>query len=316
MAVRPDWTALAAFESAARHQNFAHAAEELHLTASAVSHHVRKLESRLGVTLFRRHARGVTLTAEGRLLADAAGGAMTDMESVLRALRAGKDEKSRVRITTLHSLAYAWLTPRLPRFAALHPDVHLVFDTEVALTRFEEGGPDLGLRHGPGHWPGLSAHALMDDQIVPVAASDFPGVAGLREAADIARLPLISDLSRQGWHEWFRHAGVHGARLDERYSWADSTDALNAAAYGLGATLARVRVAAPFLAAGRVVRLPGPAMPSRWSYWIIHPTHRRLRPPARAFLDWLLEDVRRFGADSHAIPPAGAAVRQTRKARS
>ena len=64
MALRPEFlSALAAFESAARHQNFAHAAEELHLTASAVSHHVRKLESRLGVALFHRHARGVSLTA-------------------------------------------------------------------------------------------------------------------------------------------------------------------------------------------------------------------------------------------------------------
>ncbi|MGH8077899.1 MAG: LysR family transcriptional regulator, partial [Lysobacter sp.] len=66
MTLRSEWLpALAAFESAARYQNFAHAAEELHLTASAVSHHVRKLESRLGVVLFQRHARGVSLTAEG-----------------------------------------------------------------------------------------------------------------------------------------------------------------------------------------------------------------------------------------------------------
>ena len=73
MTLRPDWLpALSAFEAAARHQNFAHAAEELHLTASAVSHHVRKLEDRLGVALFQRHARGVILTAEGRQLADAA----------------------------------------------------------------------------------------------------------------------------------------------------------------------------------------------------------------------------------------------------
>src|SRR3546814_5326573 len=63
---------LGVFAAAARHQNFAHAADELHLTASAVSHHVRKLEASLGVALFQRHARGVTLTGEGRLLADAA----------------------------------------------------------------------------------------------------------------------------------------------------------------------------------------------------------------------------------------------------
>ena len=80
MVLRPDWLpALSAFESAARHQNFAHAAEELNLTASAVSHHVRKLESRLGVALFQRHARGVTLTAEGRRLADASGSALASL---------------------------------------------------------------------------------------------------------------------------------------------------------------------------------------------------------------------------------------------
>src|SRR6478672_10751492 len=73
MSTRAEWlSALAAFESAARHQNFAHAGEELHLTASAVSHHVRKLESRLGLPLFQRHARGVSLTDAGRQLADSA----------------------------------------------------------------------------------------------------------------------------------------------------------------------------------------------------------------------------------------------------
>ncbi|HEY1140051.1 MAG TPA: LysR family transcriptional regulator, partial [Lysobacter sp.] len=99
MALRADWLpALTAFESAARHQNFAHAAEELHLTASAVSHHVRKLESRLGVPLFQRHARGVSLTAQGRQLADAAGTALADVDGVLRSLRGSREDESRVRI--------------------------------------------------------------------------------------------------------------------------------------------------------------------------------------------------------------------------
>src|SRR5918993_5259906 len=106
MALRADFLpALAASEAAARHHNFAHAGEELHLTSSAVSHHVRKLEARLGVVLFQRHARGVTLTAEGRQLADAAGNALADMEGVARGLTAGKDDARRVRVTTLHSLA-------------------------------------------------------------------------------------------------------------------------------------------------------------------------------------------------------------------
>ncbi|PTL76003.1 LysR substrate-binding domain-containing protein [Vitiosangium sp. GDMCC 1.1324] len=286
---RTEWLpALAAFESAARHQNFAHAAEELHLTASAVSHHVRKLEARLGVALFQRHARGVSLTAEGRQLADAAGSAMADMEGVLRGLRTARDERARVRITTLHSLTYAWLLPRLPGFTAANPHILLHVDTEAALTRFDEGGPDVGIRYGQGHWPGVTTHHLMDDAMFPVASPTLAGIGDVHEAADITKLPLIADLARQGWQDWFRAAGVRGARFEERYSFSDTTDAMKAATHDLGAVLAREQIAEPYLSGGRLIRLPGPAMPTRYSYYVVYPAHRRLRPEARTFVDWLL----------------------------
>jgi DNA-binding transcriptional LysR family regulator len=292
MTLRADWLpALAAFESAARHQNFAHAAEELHLTASAVSHHVRKLESRLGVVLFRRHARGVSLTAEGRQLADAASSALSDLGAVLGGLRLGKGEPEKLRISTLHSLTYTWLMPRLPRFLAANPQVRLAVDTEAALTRFDEGGADLALRHGAGHWTGLTAHFVMDDELFPVASPRLPGVDTITDAPGIATLPLIADLARQGWHDWFRAVGVHGVQLDERHVFSDSTDALLAAAHGLGAALARKRICGPYLADGRLVRLPGPMLTARWGYYLVHPSHRRLRPAARAFIDWLLADT-------------------------
>ena len=287
MSLRPDWLpALSAFEAAARHQNFAHAADELHLTASAVSHHVRKLETRLGVALFQRHARGVTLTAEGRRLADAAGSALTDLEGVLRGLRGAREDHDRVRISTLHSLTYAWLLPRLPAFTALHPRISIAIDTEIALTRFDDGGPDLGIRHGPGHWAGLTSHHVMDDALFPVANPDI--AKHVSTPADIATLPLVADLARQGWHDWFRAADVHGVQLDVRHTFSDSTDALEAAARGLGATLAREKIATPWLDDGRLQRLPGPILPARWSYHIVYPSHRRLRPAAQAFVDWLL----------------------------
>ena len=292
MALRGDWLpALAAFESAARHQNFAHAGEELHLTASAVSHHVRKLESRLGVALFRRHARGVSLTAEGRQLADAASDALTDLDGVLSELRASRDEQDRVRIATLHSLANSWLIPRLPGLVDAHPHIRLTVDTEVVLTRFEEGGPDFAIRHGPGHWPGLTAHPLMEDALFPVAAPTLPGIDGIRAAADVAGLPLVSDLGRQGWHDWFRAADVRTGALDERHVFKDSTDALEAAAFGLGAALAREKIVTSYLASGRLVRLPGPVIPARWNYYVVYPAHRRLRPAARLVVDWLLQSA-------------------------
>ena len=291
MALRPDWLpALAAFESAARHQNFTHAAEELHLTASAVSHHVRKLEGRIGVPLFRRHARGVRLTAEGRRLADAAGSALADVDEALRSLRARPESVEQVRISTLHSFASGWLSPRLPAFAAAHPGVRLVFDTSTALARFDAGGPDLAIRHGPGQWPGLTALPLLEEALFPVAP---PALAGrLRTPADIARQPLIADLGVQGWRDWFRAAGLRTALPEERYVFSDSTDMLEAAAQGMGVALARALVVVPWLQDGRLVRLPGPELAGRYAYHVVHPAQRRLSPPARSFVDWLVAQAR------------------------
>ncbi|NTX67481.1 LysR family transcriptional regulator [Myxococcus sp. CA051A] len=280
--------ALAAFEAAARHQNFAHAAEELHLTASAVSHHVRKLEGLLGVTLFQRHARGVSLTIEGRQLSDAAQSALADIDDVMRDLGDTREERHRVRITTMLSLAHTWLLPRLPDFTSAHPHVRVRIDTEMALTSFDEGGPDLGIRYGLGHWPGMTAHHLMPDAMFPVASPDLPGVEHVSAPADIQKLPLVGDHARQSWQDWFRAAEVHGARIDVRYSFSDTTNALLAAARGLGAALARDKVSEPFLSNGSLVRLPGPSLPTRYSYFVVYPSHRRLRAAARTFVDWVL----------------------------
>jgi LysR family transcriptional regulator, glycine cleavage system transcriptional activator len=293
MSLRPDWLVpLTAFEAAARHQNFARAAEELHLTASAVSHHVRQLEARLGQSLFQRHARGVTLTMEGRRLADAASSAFSDVEAVVQGLGKQRDRRAVLRITTLHSLAQSWLIARLPGFVAQHPDIRLRLETEMALTRFDDSGPDLGIRHGAGHWPGLGATYLMPDSLFPVTSPDYAREHGIASAADILRLPLIADLTRQGWLDWFRAAGLHGARVDERHTVSDSTDALRAAASGLGVALAREKIVAPWIERGELIALPGPVLPARWSYYVVYPEHRPLAPAARAFVDWLVAAAR------------------------
>jgi LysR family transcriptional regulator, glycine cleavage system transcriptional activator len=286
---RSAWlSALGAFESAARHQNFARAALELHLTAGAVGHHVRKLESHLGLRLFQRHARGVSLTAEGRLLADAAGNALGDLDSALAALRPRpRPTGERVRLATLHSFVWSWLLPRLPAFAREHTDVRLSVETEVALTRFDANGPDLGIRHGPGSWPGLVTEPLLSEWLFPVLAPEFPGRDRIAEPADLLAFPLIADLSRQGWLDWFRAAGVRRVRLPEMHTFSDSTDALEAAAQGLGIALARSRVVGPWLSAGRLLRGPGPALRGRFGYFLIHAEDRPLSPGAARFAAWL-----------------------------
>ncbi len=282
--------ALGVFAVAARHQNFAHAAQELHLTASAVSHHVRRLEELLGTVLFQRHARGVRLTAEGRQLADAAAAALSDLNAVAGNLHPQADIVP-LRVTTIRSLSYCWLIPRLPRFTRQHPRMRIELQTSTELVRFDESGPELGIRYGLGQWPGMTAHHLMDDELCPVASPALAGVSALRDAAQIAALPLLSDMSPQGWRDWFRAAGVRGLDLPSLHTFSDSTDAMRAAVYGIGAVLARKHIAQPYLQRYELVRLPGPALKARYAYYVVHAEHRPLSPTAQAFMDWLKREA-------------------------
>ncbi len=302
MSLRPHaLPALAAFAAAARQLNFARAGAELNLTAAAVSHHIRKLEAQLGIALFQRQARGVALTAEGRLLADAAALALGDLEQALAGLRRTRTTP-RVHVSVLPSLCAAWLSPRVARFAAAHPELRVVIESDRSLARFDESGPDLALRYGPGNWPGLAALPLMDDQLIPAASPELPGVASIVSAADIATLPLIGDLSQQGWADWFRAAGLRRVRATEMHSFSDSSDALNAAAAGMGAVLARWRLARPLLQSGRLRALPGPQVKAGYAYYLVHPQGRVLSPEAQAFVHWVQAEARADGSGEFQSP--------------
>lgn len=291
--LRAQWLpALGAFASAARHHSFARAGEELHLTAAAVSHHVRKLEAALGVALFQRQPRGVTLTAEGRRLADAAHNALGELDEAIAQLRRAREAPC-VRLSALPSLASVWLVPRLPAFVEANPDVRLHVDSDRGLARFDDGGVDLALRYGLGSWPGLTAHRLMGDSLFAAAAPALIERQNIRSVADIARLPLIADLSPQSWPDWFRAAGLRRVRLAEMHSFSDASDALAAAVAGVGAVLARQRLAAGLIADGSLARLPGPTVPARNGYFLVHPAQRRPSEPATRFIEWLQAEAAR-----------------------
>jgi LysR family transcriptional regulator, glycine cleavage system transcriptional activator len=292
MLLRPQsLPSLGVFAVAARHQNFAHAAEELHLTASAVSHHVRQLERTLNSTLFQRHARGVILTPSGRALADAATAALADLEAVAGTFRERGRSVTTVTVATLHSFTYCWLLPRLGRFTAVHPKVRFKFETSIALARFDAAGPDVAIRYGTGDWPGLASHHLMNEVLLPVASPTLPGFRRIAEPRDILRLPLVHDMGLQGWPEWFRAAGVHGVTIPDMHIFTESTDSVLAAAHGLGATLVRSRIGASYLASGQVVRLPGPTLKARFAYYAVYPSHRRPSAVLTAFIEWLQQEA-------------------------
>lgn len=283
---------LLAFEAAARHQNFARAGAELHLTASAISHHVRLLEARLGAALFARHARGVTLTIAGQQLANASTRAFEDLAATLDGLHDVGAARDEIRLTTIHSFAVAWLIPRLHDFHARHPALRLVLETDGALSRFEDGGPDLGVRFGGGEAPELEQQLLLHDGLRVVVSPRLAPRPQSMTAEAISRLPLIGDFSRQGWPDWFRAAKLRCALPPTRLHTRDTVEAIAAAVAGMGALLTRESIAQPWLASGALVPLPGPVLVSRWSYYVVRPKGRRLKAAAQVFHDWLLTRAR------------------------
>ena len=123
MASLPPVTNLQAFEAVARRRSFALAAAELHLTASAVSHQVARLESHLGVRLFERSAHGVRISAAGELYLSRVGGALSAIAAATEDLRQGVSNS--LYVHSAPSIASLWLMSRLHAFAHAYPDISL-----------------------------------------------------------------------------------------------------------------------------------------------------------------------------------------------
>src|SRR4051812_3952263 len=168
----PNLAALRAFEAAARHQNFSRAAEEIHLTHGAISHQVRALEQDLGVPLFARHGKRITITAEGERFAAVLRKSLGEIAAEADALRSGAQHK-RVTVSAIPSFAARWLAPRLGRFIDLHPGTEVLLQSSIQLVDLSREPVDVGIRYGAGRYPGMVVEKLMDDYFYPVASPRY-----------------------------------------------------------------------------------------------------------------------------------------------
>src|SRR5438874_1520122 len=182
---------LRAFATVARLLSFRRAGEELLITQSAVSHHIRELEQNLGVKLFVRKARGVELTSEGRQYFEFVHRAFDLIASGTSDLRR-RATKSRVRVSLLPSFVANWLVPRLRRFTEANPDIELVLDPTLRLTNLAAGEADVAIRYGDGRWNEVKSQLLMTESLTPVASAELLKEGPrLSEPRDILNHPLL-----------------------------------------------------------------------------------------------------------------------------
>lgn len=315
----PPLNSLRAFEAAARHLSFAKAADELSVTPAAISHQVKALEDHLGMRLFHRRNRAVDLTEAGRAALPKLREGFDQLADAIERVRAFKGIGT-LEISAAPSLASRWLTPRLHRFIAAHPDIDVRITASSSLIDVRDDArsvgraapvaspteeADIAIRFGTGRYPGFRA-----DQLLPVSVTAMcsprliNGEHPLRTPDDLRHHTLLKDdaayFAEDGldWDVWLKAAGASGVDTSRGLQFSHSALALEAAADGLGVVLGNPMLAAADLAAGRLVIPFALSLPSSFAYYLVSAEECCDRPDVVAFRDWLRAEAADESASS------------------
>lgn len=289
----PPLIAVRYFESAARHLSFTKAAQELHVTHSAISHQIKALEEWLGVPLFRRLNRSLMLTEAGQAYARPVREALEKLGEASRALRS-REQTGTLTVSVMPSFAAKFLVPRLGGFRRAHPDIDVRISASERLVDFAREDVDVGIRYGRGSWPGLRIDHLVRENIFPVCSPQLrAGPPPIVTPADLLQHTLMhdSDWPESMWVRWLSIAGVKAEQLKPSLSFNYSSLMIQAAIDGLGVALAEEALVRDDLANGRLVRPFEIDMPSEYAHYVVTPEAAADRPKIRAFRDWLLAEI-------------------------
>jgi len=259
------------------------------MTQAAVSYQIKLLEERLGTKLFVRRPRGVVLTEAGQHIAPNISEAFNLLHETLDRFH---HQQERLAVSTTNGFAALWLVPRLGSFQLAHPEVAVNVDTTGRVVDFAQEDVDIAVRAGDGKWPGLVAAKVSDVHYAPMLSPRLAAsVGGIREPADILKLPLL-DPKYAWWTSWLRAHDLPLEVLERQSSPSMGTQVFNAAAAmdGQGVALLTPIYFQRELAEGRLVQ-PLPETNAQWAYWLVYPENRRRLRKIKAFRDWLLTEA-------------------------
>lgn len=294
----PPLSTLPVLEAAARLSSFSAAAEELHVTHGAVSHQIRSLEDHLGVRLFAREGRRVTVTPDGAALAEQVRQALGLIASAVEAV-SPKARESRLTVSVLPSFASRWLMPHMGGFLEKHPELEVHVQASLSLANFTSDGVDVAIRFGKGPWPGVHVERIAGDSYFVVCSPEFLKKHKPSKVADLLKLPLVRT-EMEYWASWFRAAGIDELPRMKGAEYNDAALVLQAALDGEGIALTRRSLAESDLAKGRLVRPFDIEVAAPESYFLVClPQHRHSRK-VTAFRDWLFGEIEWESPSSHA----------------
>lgn len=289
---------LRAFEAAARHLSFTHAAIELNVTHSAVSQQVKLLEDQLNCPLFLRVPRGLILTKEGEHLLPVLNESFDRIAQLLEYF-AGRKAQEQLKIGVVGTFATGFLLPRLSTFSQKHPHIELQISTNNNRVDLAAEGLDYAIRFGNGAWHGTSALYLCDS---PLTVLCTPAIAQqLTEPADVLNFTLLRSYRRDEWTVWLQQAaGLQLPPTHPMMVFDSSITMLEAAQSGVGVAIAPARMFSRLISGGLIEQPFGTDI-NLGSYWLTHLQSRLETSAMREFAKWLSAEL----ADtSHTNEPA------------
>jgi LysR family transcriptional regulator, glycine cleavage system transcriptional activator len=289
----PPLSSLRVFEAAARHHSFRKAADELNLTASAVSHAIQTLENWLGVELFAREARGLRLTSAGEAYAPLVNQALALLASATDKVP-GRRPTGTLALSSAPSFASKMLVPRLERFTAQHPDIHLTIDTSTRIVDLGLDDFDVAIRYLSIRKPAANWTMLVPETIVPVCSPSIKqrfADATLIDFLSRTTLIHVTTVSAD-WKHWFRANGFElPPSIDDGMHIDTIHTAFDAAIRGLGIVLGRRPLVDDDLESGRLVALTSQTIPSGSAFWLVTPQTEFEKPEIKQFRQWLLSEL-------------------------
>ena len=283
----PSLSLLRAFERAAYHRSFKLAAEDLHVTPSAVSHKIKQLEEELGIPLFQRLTRAVKLTAAGKAYFRDVHRAFARLETGTRQLH-DRFGRQVLRLQLLPFFATEVLVPRLHSFRASHPDIDLRLESALGGAEIHPEDADISIVLGKGSWPGLVSEPLMDLELMAVCSPAVAAQMRPDHAEDINGQTVIYFASKlDAWEQWSRGMGIDEFKPKGSLTVDSMFSALQAAEQGLGIVTAIMPISEDRLKRSNLVA-PFPErvkIPDR--YFVVYRKSDAIRPNLQQFRDWI-----------------------------